>query len=233
MYLKSISVVSKSVLKLENVWKVYNMGEIEVSALRGISIEIKKGEFIAITGASGSGKSTMMNIVGCLDIPTKGSIFLEGKDISMMSESDLAQIRAKKIGFIFQQFNLINTLSALENVMLPLEFQNMSTADARKKAEHLLNRVGLGDRMHHRPSQLSGGQQQRVAIARSLSNDPEVILADEPTGNLDSKSGAEVISLLEHLWNKEGKTIIMVTHDMGLAKHAKRQIRLKDGQVEV
>jgi len=223
----------KSIVRIENVWKVYKMGEVEVNALKGISLDIKKGEFIAITGASGSGKSTMMNIVGCLDIPTKGSIFLEDHDISKMSESDLAQIRAKKIGFVFQQFNLINTLSALENVMLPLEFQNISTADARKKAEQILKRVGLGDRMHHRPLQLSGGQQQRVAIARSLSNDPEVILADEPTGNLDSKSGAEVISLLEHLWKKEGKTIIMVTHDIGLAKHAKRQIKLKDGQVEV
>jgi len=222
----------KSIVKIENVWKVYKMGEIEVNALKGISLDIKKGEFIAITGASGSGKSTMMNIVGCLDIPTKGVIYLEGNDISHMSESDLAQIRAKKIGFIFQQFNLINTLSALENVMLPLEFQNISTDAARKKGEQLLKIVGLSDRMHHRPSQLSGGQQQRVAIARSLSNDPEVILADEPTGNLDSKSGAEVISLLEDLWRNEGKTVIMVTHDMGLAKHAKRQVKLKDGQIE-
>ena len=221
----------KPILKFEDVWKIYKMGEIEVAALQGITLEIKQGEFVAITGASGSGKSTMMNLVGCLDLPSKGIIYLEGEDIAKMHESHLAQIRGKKIGFIFQQFNLIPTLSALENVMLPLEFQDMSTADARKKAEQLLKTVGLGDRMHHRPSQLSGGQQQRVAIARSLSNDPEVILADEPTGNLDSKSGQDIISLLEELWKKHGKTIIMVTHDMNLAKHAKRQVQLKDGQV--
>ena len=221
----------KQIIKLENVWKTYQMGEVEVNALKGVSLDINKGDFVAITGASGSGKSTMMNLVGCLDIPTKGSIFLDGKDISKVSESSLAQFRGQKIGFIFQQFNLIPTLNALENVMLPLEFQDIADDLARKKAMDILNLVDLGDRAGHLPSQLSGGQQQRVAIARSLANDPEVILADEPTGNLDSKTGSEVLKLLERLWKEEGKTIVMVTHDLKLASHAKRRIQLKDGQI--
>lgn len=218
-------------LHLDNIWKIYKMGEVEVAALKGISLTINHGDFVAIMGASGSGKSTMMNIVGCLDLPTKGTIYLENQDISKLSESTLAQIRGRKIGFIFQQFNLIPNLTALENVMLPLEFQNISTDDAREKANKLLAIVGLSDRANHLPSQLSGGQQQRVAIARSLSNDPDVILADEPTGNLDSKSGLDIINLLEELWKKQGKTIIMVTHDMHLANRAKRKIRLKDGEI--
>jgi len=220
-----------SVLHLENVWRVYKMGEVDVAALRGINLEIKHNDFIAITGSSGSGKSTMMNLVGCLDLPTQGTILLEGTDISKLPESRLAQIRGKKIGFIFQQFNLIPTLNALENVMLPSEFLDSSNGFSKKNAENLLNMVGLGARMHHLPSQLSGGEQQRVAIARALSNNPDVILADEPTGNLDSKSGTEIIVILENLWKKEGKTIIMVTHDLNLAKHARRQIQLKDGQI--
>jgi len=219
------------IIRLREVWKTYKMGEVEVNALRGVSLAIKKGEFAAITGSSGSGKSTMMNLVGCLDLPTKGSIFLDSKDISKLNESDLAQIRGKKIGFIFQQFHLIPTLSAIENVMLPLEFQDLPTETARKQAAGILEKVELGDRAGHLPSQLSGGQQQRVAIARSLANNPEVILADEPTGNLDSVSGANVIGLLENLWKKEEKTIIMVTHDLKLASHAKRIIQLKDGQI--
>ena len=207
------------------------MGEVQVTALKGVSLRIDKEDFIAITGSSGSGKSTMMNLVGCLDLPTSGSIHLDNRDISQLSESELAQIRGQKIGFIFQQFNLIPNLTALENVMLPLEFQNIPTETARKKAESILNTVGLGDRMHHLPSQLSGGQQQRVAIARSLSNSPDVILADEPTGNLDSKSGSDIIGMLEKLWKNEGKTIIMVTHDMQLAKRARIRVNLKDGQI--
>ena len=223
--------LKKHVIKLDNVWKTYKMGEVEVNALKGVSLEINQGDFVAITGASGSGKSTMMNLVGCLDLPTKGSIFLDNKDISRLNESSLAQIRGQKIGFIFQQFNLIPTLNALENVMLPLEFQDISTDTAKSKAMEILNSVGLGDRGGHLPSQLSGGQQQRVAIARSLSNNPDVILADEPTGNLDSISGANVIGLLENLWKKEGKTIILVTHDLKLASYAKRIVQLKDGQI--
>ena len=221
----------ESVIHLDNVWKTYKMGEVEVNALRGVSLDINRGEFVAITGSSGSGKSTMMNLVGCLDLPSKGTIFLENKDISNMPESDLAQIRGKMIGFIFQQFHLIPTLTALENVMLPLEFQNIPDDTARRKAIEILGKVGLGDRTNHLPSQLSGGQQQRVAIARSLANDPEVILADEPTGNLDSLSGQNVIELLENLWKNDNKTIIMVTHDLKLATRAKRVIRLKDGQI--
>jgi putative ABC transport system ATP-binding protein len=218
-------------IQLQNVWKIYTMGEVEVAALSDVSLSIYEGEFVSIIGASGSGKSTMMNLVGCLDLPTKGKIFLDGKDIAEMPESLLAQIRGRKIGFIFQQFNLIPNLSALENVMLPMEFQNYTTAQAQKKASDLLTLVGLKERMHHRPSQLSGGQQQRVAIARSLANSPEVLLCDEPTGNLDTKSGSEILTLLEQLWKKEGKTIIMVTHDMNLAAHTKRKVKLKDGKI--
>jgi len=221
----------KSIIKLDNVWKVYQMGEVEVNALKGVSLEVIHGDFVAITGASGSGKSTMMNLVGCLDLPTRGSIFLDGKNILEMNESNLAQIRGKKIGFIFQQFHLIPTLSAVENVMLPLEFQDIPTDIAKKRATEILNKVGLVGRVEHLPSQLSGGEQQRVAIARSLANNPDVILADEPTGNLDSIAGANVLDLLENLWKREGKTIIMVTHDSKLASHAKRIIQLKDGQI--
>ena len=214
--------MKNSIIVLKDVWKTYRMGEVEVNALKGVSLEINQGEFVAITGASGSGKSTMMNLVGCLDLPTKGSVFLDRKDISALNESDLSQIRGQKIGFIFQQFNLIPTLSALENVMLPLEFQDSRDDLARKKATDILNQVGLGDRIGHLPSQLSGGQQQRVAIARSLANNPDVILGDEPTGNLDSTTGMDVIDLLQKLWKKEGKTIIMVTHDLKLADYAKK-----------
>ncbi|MEK6983630.1 MAG: ABC transporter ATP-binding protein [Nanoarchaeota archaeon] len=219
------------IIRLENVWKTYKMGEVEVNALVGVSLAITQGDFVAITGASGSGKSTMMNLVGCLDLPTKGVIYLDSKNISVLAESELAQIRGKKIGFIFQQFHLIPTLSAVENVMLPLEFQDIPTETAKKIAAEILHKVGLGDRIGHLPSQLSGGEQQRVAISRSLANDPDVVLADEPTGNLDSIAGANVLELLQSLWKKEGKTIIMVTHDLKLASYAKRIIQLKDGQI--
>ncbi len=218
------------IIKLENVWKTYTMGEVQVHALRGIDVEVKKGEFVAIMGPSGSGKSTSVNMVGCLDIPSKGKILLMNRDISHMTESELAQIRGKRIGFIFQQFNLIGTLSAKENVMLPMIFQGKSAAERKERAEKLLEIVDLSDRMDHKPNEMSGGQQQRVAIARALANDPEVILADEPTGNLDSKSGVNVMSFLQKL-HKDGKTIVMVTHDRNLAKFAKRVIYLKDGEI--
>jgi putative ABC transport system ATP-binding protein len=221
----------EAIIKLENVWKIYKMGEVEVPALRGLNLEIKKGEFVAIQGPSGSGKSTSLNSIGCLDVPTKGRILLEGKDISKLSESELAQIRGKKIGFIFQQFNLINTLNALENVALPMIFQNIPSEERIKKAKELLEMVELGERMYHKPTEMSGGQQQRVAIARSLANDPEVILADEPTGNLDSKTGETVINFLEKLHNEKNTTIIMVTHDAGLARHADRIEYLRDGAI--
>ncbi|MAG52606.1 MAG: hypothetical protein CMH62_01450 [Nanoarchaeota archaeon] len=219
----------KTLIKLEDVWKIYHMDEVDVTALAGMNIEIKQGEFVAIIGKSGSGKSTTMNMIGCLDIPTRGRIFLEKYNISKLGESRLAQIRGKKIGFIFQTFNLIPTLSALENVALPMTFQKINRDKRMKIAKDLLRKVGLNERIDHLPGQLSGGERQRVAIARSLSNDPEVILADEPTGNLDSKTGNEIMGLLENL-NKEGKTIIMVTHDDSLTKYAKRVIKIKDGK---
>jgi len=224
--------MAKTIIKLKNVWKKYRMGEAEVAALRGINLEIEKGEFLAIAGPSGSGKSTMMNLVGCLDLPTKGEIYLDGDNIAGFRESRLAQTRGQKIGFVFQQFNLIPTLNALENVMLPLEFQDAEDSKARKKAMELLRLVDLADRANHLPSQLSGGQMQRVAIARALAVDPEIILADEPTGNLDSKTGQFIIDFLTKIHSNDSKTIIMVTHDMNLTKHANRVVYLKDGQVE-
>ncbi|MEM4397211.1 MAG: ABC transporter ATP-binding protein [Candidatus Woesearchaeota archaeon] len=223
--------MAKTIIKLENVWKTYKMGDVELNALRGLNLEVKEGEFLAIQGPSGSGKSTAMNLIGCLDLPSKGNIYLSGKDISKLSESDLAQIRGKKIGFIFQQFNLINTLTALENVMLPLIFQGVPYNERKKIATSLLEMVDLKERVHHKPKELSGGQQQRVAIARALAVDPEVILADEPTGNLDSKTGSNVLDFLKKLNKEKKKTIVMVTHDDELAKKAQRIIYLKDGQI--
>lgn len=220
-----------AIIKLEDVSKIYHINSVQVPALNNINLEIQQGEFLAITGPSGSGKSTMMDLVGCLDKPTKGAIYLESKDISHLSESNLAEIRGKKIGFVFQQFNLIPTLTALENVILPMEFQDASTNNTKERAKKLLELVGLKDRINHKPTELSGGEQQRVAIARSLSNDPEVILADEPTGNLDSKTGKYIMNFLCEL-HKKGKTIIMVTHDLELVKFAKRVIKLKDGKIE-
>jgi len=220
----------KSIIRLDNVWKIYQMGNVQVNALRGLNLKIKHGEFVAVMGPSGSGKSTAVNMIGCLDIPTRGRIYLEGKNISHMTESDLAQIRGKKIGFIFQQFNLIPTLNALENVMLPMTFQGIDAETRKKRATELLKMVGLGERLHHRPTELSGGQQQRVAIARALSNDPEVILADEPTGNLDTKTGKKVMEFLKKL-HKQGKTIVMVTHEQTISKFAQRVEYLRDGVV--
>lgn len=224
--------MQNAIIKLENVSKIYWMGDVQVSALKGIDLEIRKGEFLAIAGASGSGKSTMMNLIGCLDLPSTGNIFLDGSDIAEFGESRLAQVRGQKIGFVFQQFNLIPTLTALENVMLPLEFQDVDSPAAKKKAFELLKMVGLEDRVHHLPSQLSGGQQQRVAISRALSVDPEIILADEPTGNLDSKTGSFIMNFLAKIHRNNNKTIIIVTHDLHLVKHAERVVHLKDGQVE-
>lgn len=218
-------------LHLEDVWKIYQMGEIEVPALKGVTVEIRKSDFVAIIGASGSGKSTMMNLIGCLDIPSKGRILLKNQDISQLSESDLATFRGKTIGFIFQQYNLIPTMTAFENVMLPLEFQEIDDKIASKRAEEILAFLGLADKIHHRPSQLSGGQQQRVSIARCLVTDPEIILADEPTGALDSVTGKNIIEMLHRFWREEGKTIIMVTHDQNLAKYANTTIELKDGEI--
>lgn len=221
-----------TIIKLEDVWKIYQIGIKEVYALCGLSLAIKKGEFVCIQGPSGSGKSTAMNMVGCLDTPSRGKILLEGKDISKMSESDLAQIRGQKIGFIFQSFNLIPTLTALENITLPMMFQGITKGKRVERAIELLEMVELKDRMNHKPAELSGGQQQRVAIARALVNDPEVVLADEPTGNLDSKTGVNVMGFLKKLHKEKKKTIVMVTHDVGLAKFADRTVHILDGRIK-
>lgn len=222
----------ETVIKIDDVWKKYEMGESEpLIVLQEIDLDIKKGEFVAITGPSGSGKSTMLNIVGALDKPSWGEVYLDGKDISLMGESKLAILRGKTIGFIFQQFNLLKNLSALQNVMLPMEAIDVSKSEAEKRAISLLNMLGLGDRLNHKPNQLSGGQQQRVAIARALANDPEVILADEPTGNLDSKTGKFVMDFLGKM-HDEGKTVILITHDIELVNYAKRIVHIKDGKIE-
>jgi putative ABC transport system ATP-binding protein len=221
----------KPIIRIKDAWKTYTVGTQKIHALRGLDLEIYPGEFVAIQGPSGSGKSTAMNLVGCLDVPTKGTIYLEGQDISTLSESALAQIRGQKIGFIFQKFHLIGTLTALENVMLPMSFQNIPESERITRAKELLTLVGLDGRMNNRPGELSGGQQQRVAIARSLALDPPVILADEPTGNLDSEMGSSVMQFLEKLHVEKGKTIVMVTHDDELAHFADRIELLKDGQV--
>jgi len=222
----------KEIIQLKEVFKYYHMGDAIVKAVDGINISIKRGDFVAIMGPSGSGKSTSMNLVGSLDVPTKGHIYLDDEDISELSESDLAQIRGKKIGFIFQSFNLIPNLTVKENVMLPMLFQGTSVYEREAIAEELLEKVELVDRMDHYPNQISGGQMQRVAIARALANDPEVILADEPTGNLDTKTGIKVMEILQNL-NKEGKTIIMVTHEPELAEqYAQIVYWLRDGKIE-
>ncbi len=223
--------MKEEIITLKDVWKTYRMGDVEVHALRGLNLSIKKGEFVSIQGPSGSGKSTAMNMVGALDLPTRGKIYLDNKDISTMSESDLAQIRGKKIGFIFQQFNLIPTMSALENVALPMMFQGASKEKRERRAKELLEMVELGERLDHKPYEMSGGQQQRVAIARSLVNEPEVILADEPTGNLDSKTSNIVMEFLKDLHKNKKTTIIMVTHDPDTAKFAERVESLHDGQI--
>jgi putative ABC transport system ATP-binding protein len=221
----------KPIIELEDVWKVYTMGKVDITVLRGVHFHVNKGDFVAIMGPSGSGKSTTMNMIGCLDIPTKGRILLQGHDISKLHESNLAQIRGRTIGFIFQQFNLIQTMTALENVMLPMLFQGSEESERQRIAMSLLEVVGLKERAAHKPTELSGGEQQRVAIARALANNPEIILADEPTGNLDSKTGVEIMSMLRKLHEKEGKTVVMITHDKNVAKNADRIIYLKDGKI--
>jgi len=220
-------------IKLVGVWKTYRMGELDVHALRDVSLEVARGEFIAIMGASGSGKTTLMNILGCLDRPSSGSYWLDGEEVSRMSADKRAMIRNRKIGFVFQNFNLLPRTSALENVAMPLSYtaSHLTEKEARRRAKEVLERVGLGDRLHHEPSQLSGGQQQRVAIARALVNKPPLLLADEPTGNLDSKTGEEVLELFQELNREEGVTVVLVTHDPHVASHAERIIYIHDGQI--
>lgn len=221
---------SKEIIKLEKVHKFYHRGENKVRAVDGISLNIKQGDFVVIKGPSGSGKSTLMNLVGNLDVPTKGKIYLDGYDTLKLTESELAQIRGRKIGFIFQQFNLIPSLTAKENIMLPMIFQGKEKYEREERADELLKLVQLENRGDHRPQELSGGQQQRVAIARSLANDPEVILADEPTGNLDTKTGDTVLNFLEKL-NKKGKTIVMVTHEEDIGDYANIIHWIVDGKI--
>ncbi|MDO8424869.1 MAG: ABC transporter ATP-binding protein [bacterium] len=222
---------AKSLLKLENVWKTYQLGKVEITVLKDISLEISPGAFVVILGPSGSGKSTLLNLVGCLDVPTKGRVLLDGKDIAQMSEGELAQARGKKIGFVFQQFNLLHNLNALENVTLPMIFQGKPDNERRERAKFLLTSLGLGERINHRPSELSGGEQQRIAIARALSNNPDIIVADEPTGNLDSATGKKIMETLIDLHKREGKTIVVVTHDPTIANYSNQIINIKDGQL--
>ena len=221
----------RRMIRTEHLSKVYRMGKIEVPALRDVSLEIEEGEFLAIVGPSGSGKSTLLNMLGCLDKPTSGAVFIGGVNTALLSENELAEIRREKIGFIFQQFNLIHSLTALENVALPMFFAGVKSDARIKRAAELLAKVGLRERMHHKPSELSGGQQQRVAIARALSNNPAVIIGDEPTGNVDSETGDAIMGILEGLNRNEGRTIIVVTHDTEIAAHAPRVIRMKDGRL--
>ena len=222
---------AEPVITLDHIHKIYKMGDIEVHALRGISLKIGRGEFVAVMGVSGSGKSTMMNIVGCLDQPTRGSYILDGHDVSKLTNDDRADIRNRKIGFVFQGFNLLSRTSAIENVELPMLYAGVPTAERRRRAEEALDAVGLAERKHNHPNQLSGGQQQRVAIARSLVNDPTIILADEPTGALDSRTSVEVMEIFQRLNRERGITLLLVTHEHDIAEYAKRVIIFRDGKI--
>jgi putative ABC transport system ATP-binding protein len=220
-----------TLIRLDRVTKTYDLGEVQVHALRGISLEIQRGEFVAIMGASGSGKSTLMNILGCLDRPSSGHYFLDGLDVSGMSKEELAKIRNRKLGFVFQQFNLLARTSALENVELPTVYAGVPPEERTRRARESLDRVGLAERAGHYPSQLSGGQQQRVAIARALVNNPQIVLADEPTGNLDSRTSVEIMEILQRLNEEQGLTVVIVTHEMDIAHYAKRAIEFRDGRI--
>ena len=223
--------MNSEIIVLKDVWKSYLVGEVDVPVLKGINISIDRGDFVAIIGASGSGKSTMMNIIGCLDTPSKGEVYLNSVDISKYRDSNLAKIRSRTIGFIFQQYNLIPTLNALENVLLPLEVQEITDDISGKRSKELLKRLGLEHHYYKLPKQMSGGQQQRVAIARCLAANPEIILADEPTGALDSVTGNNIMSMLNYMWKNARKTIIMVTHNLDLARYARTVIEIKDGSI--
>jgi len=218
-------------IRMKSIWRVYDTGKVKVEALRNIDVFIQPNEFISIMGPSGSGKSTLMNIIGCLDVPTGGNYALEGKEVSKLHPNQLAEIRNRKMGFVFQNFNLLNYASVYENVELPLIFAGLSFRKRRKRVEEMLDRVGLVERRNHLPSELSGGEMQRIAIARALINNPSIILADEPTGNLDSVTGKEIINIFEELW-KQGNTVVMITHDPEISRRTKRIIKLKDGMIE-
>lgn len=219
------------IMKIRGITKFYSVGSQVVKALNGVDLDVKPNEFVALMGPSGSGKSTLMNIIGCLDTPTSGTYVLNGKDVSRMVDDELAEIRNKEIGFVFQTFNLLPRYTALENVALPLIYAGMSKSERTTRAKEVLNQVGLGDRMDHRPNELSGGQRQRVAVARALVNKPSIILADEPTGNLDTKTSYEIMALIDEI-HQNGNTIVLVTHEEDIAQHAKRIVRLQDGIVE-
>ena len=220
-------------IELQDIYKTYHLGEVDVPVLKGISLNVGQGELVALMGASGSGKSTLMNILGCLDHPTAGKYWLDGDEVSGLAPDGRALIRNRKLGFVFQGFNLLPRTTALENVIMPLNYtsENLTEREGRQRATELLERVGLGDRMHHEPSQLSGGQQQRVAIARALVNRPRLLFADEPTGNLDSKTSKEILQMFQRLNQEEGITIILVTHDAGIAQYARRTVRISDGVI--
>lgn len=222
--------MARSMIEIKDVTKVYQMGDNEVHALDGVNISISEHEFVSIIGPSGSGKSTLMNVIGCLDVVTSGQYYLDGEEVSDLTENKLAQIRSRKIGFVFQQFNLLSKLSAVENVELPLIYQGTGIRERRERAMDALTRVGLGERCYHKPSELSGGQQQRVAVARALVSNPPLILADEPTGNLDTHSGEEILQMLTDLHGR-GNTIVVITHDMEVAEATKRMIHIRDGKI--
>jgi putative ABC transport system ATP-binding protein len=227
----AVTAGAAATIRLDNVHKIYDLGEVQVHALRGVTLEIQSREFVAVMGASGSGKSTLMNILGCLDRPTKGRYFLDGQDVSGLTKRELAKIRNRKIGFVFQQFNLLARTSALENVELPTIYAGIPDDERVTRANEALARVGLSDRSEHFPSQLSGGQQQRVAIARALVNSPSILLADEPTGNLDSRTSVEIMDILQKLNNEHGLTVILVTHEPDIAQYAKRALEFRDGRM--
>lgn len=223
--------MAEEIIKLENIWKTYLLGEVKLTVLKNVSLAIKRGSFTAIMGPSGSGKSTLLHLIGALDTPSKGNIYIDGQDVSKFSEDELAQIRGKKIGFVFQQFNLLPNLTALENVMLPMTFQGVPEKQRMERAKELLISLGLEARINHKPNELSGGERQRIAIARSLANNPEVIVADEPTGNLDSATGKKIMEVFIDLHKKEKKTVIVVTHDPNIAGYTEETINIKDGEI--
>ncbi len=224
--------IGEPLIKLENVTKSYHLGEIDIAVLNNLNLEIRPGSFVSIMGPSGSGKSTLMYLLGCLDVPTAGKIFLDGRDVSNLSENELARVRGKKIGFVFQQFNLLSNLSSLENIMMPMIFQGLAEQKRIERAKALLETLNMGNRMEHKPMELSGGEQQRIAIARAFANNPEIIIADEPTGNLDSKTGKMIMDVLVEFHKRENKTIVVVTHDPNIANYSQEIIRIKDGQID-
>ena len=227
---KAVDPSAAHIIEMRDIWKIYDTGAIRVEALKGVDLQVESGEFVVIVGASGSGKSTMLNLLGCLDTPTSGEYFLGGEAVSELKRDELADIRNRRVGFVFQNFNLLSQLTALENVEMPMLFGGISRKERRRRAIEGLEKGGLGDRVRHRPTELSGGQMQRVAIARALAMEPDILLADEPTGNLDSSSGTDVLSLLDGLW-KQGSTLIVVTHDRSLAERAERVVEIRDGRI--